>query len=253
MNFNTDLDMASSWCRFRSPLKTDFTKPIIVFCRYEFCIVFRYNKLIRLTSVIFVGGYLGGCLFLFGGWVSRHLPKALLVLYENESCEVSGWSWRLSWDVTFIEITPPGNFPVTYPTYGRGKSSFQLPLKGICDRSLEGILGLRWISELQRNLCGWNLRISGFGFYLEKENLCRDFTLTIEWKVEISQSTTQAQSCFQHPCRSIIKTSWLMTCFHPRHSAKNLPSLKLTYPLKNGWLEDDRFLLGWPIFRCVCC
>ena len=22
---------------------------------------------------------------------------------------------------------------------------------------------------------------------------------------------------------------------------------------ENGWLEDDRFLLGWPIFRCFGC
>ena len=196
MNFNTDLDMASSWCRFRSPLKTDFTKPIIVFCRYEFCIVFRYNKLIRLTSVIFVGGYLGGCLFLRGLSKSPSSEGLAGVVWEREL-----WGFGMKLEIIlgcYIHWDYPSR-ELTYPTYGRGKSSFQLPLKGICDPSLEGILGLRWISELQRNLCGWNLRISGFGFYLEKEDLCRDFTLTIEWKVEISQSTTQVQSCGNIP------------------------------------------------------
>ena len=28
-----------------------------------------------------------------------------------------------------------------------------------------------------------------------------------------------------------------------------LPKLTAGKP-ENGWLEDDRFLLGWPIFRC---
>ena len=36
--------------------------------------------------------------------------------------------------------------------------------------------------------------------------------------------------------------------------APDLPSLKLTAKApENGCLEYDRFLLGWPIFRCFCC
>ena len=43
--------------------------------------------------------------------------------------------------------------------------------------------------------------------------------------------------------------------FHPINTLVNwliiIPSLKLTFShLKDGWLEDDRFLLGWLIFRC---
>ncbi len=36
----------------------------------------------------------------------------------------------------------------------------------------------------------------------------------------------------------------------PAFFANNIHSLKLTWPApENGWLEDDPFLLGWPIFR----
>ena len=32
-----------------------------------------------------------------------------------------------------------------------------------------------------------------------------------------------------------------------------LPEANSKFAPENGWLEYDRFLLGWPIFRGVCC
>ena len=48
---------------------------------------------------------------------------------------------------------------LTYPTYGEEKSSSQLPLNGICDRSLEGILSTK--SQVSKTAQDLNLnRIS---------------------------------------------------------------------------------------------
>ena len=44
-------------------------------------------------------------------------------------------------------------------------------------------------------------------------------------------------------------TTWSL-CMTRKFTALGVPSLKLTANAsKNGWLEYDRFLLGWPIFR----
>ena len=55
---------------------------------------------------------------------------------------------------------------------------------------------------------------------------------------------------YMSPCKWLRVIFWLFlaTNLWTTKSSWDLPSLTLTP--KNGWLEDDCFLLGWPIFRC---
>ena len=126
--------LASSWCRFRSPLTAGCMKPVITLLQIWILYVFSdisdwqgwhlwffwWVFTMVVVSLMFV--FFSKFAF-FGGWVNRHLrhlPKALLVLYENESCEVSGWSWGITLPGTNIshlwkrKIIVPATFKGEY-------------------------------------------------------------------------------------------------------------------------------------------